>query len=321
MSASVRLAKVKEVIHDFADLGGRILQISGGEPLLHPDLFEIIQLSKHLGLEVRLYTSGLLGLRARELRPIDRSFATRLQESGVDRIILNLQGSKAETHDAISRTPKSFQICLATIEACKSAGLWVGIHFVPMKPNYTELEELVALAARVAVDEVGILRFVPQGRGAFFRKKLELSSEEMLHLATQILSMQERYEKPRIRTGSPMNLLQDIDHRYQATPCTAGLSTCNITADGNIVPCPAFKKVDGFAIGSIFRGGLVEAWTDNPILENLRRPGRNRLGECVAQEIIAGRTAGEVPARTAYVTGGVSVPAEHKLSAGGSAAV
>jgi radical SAM protein with 4Fe4S-binding SPASM domain len=292
MRALIPLMKIKEVVRDFRALGGEVLQISGGEPLLHPDLFEAIRFAKGLGLEVRLYTSGLLGLRAREIRPLDADFIASLKDSGLDRIILNLQGARAETHETITKTPRSFGICLSSIVACKSISLWVGIHFVPMKLNYEEVEQVVDLAERLSVDEVGILRFVPQGRGEFYRGRLEMSAEEMRILGKRILALKARCKKLRIRTGSPMNFLREMDQGYQPVQCTAGRSTCNITADGNIVPCPAFKKVAGFAAGNILEQTLAQVWGASPLLRELRQPPeRELLGECFAQKVIARRTA------------------------------
>lgn len=292
MRALVPLEKIKEVVQDFRNLGGQVLQISGGEPLLHPEIFEAICFAKRAGLEVRLYTSGLLGLRANDIHPLDSDFAARLKESGLDRVIFNLQGGTADTHENITKTPRSFGFCLSSIVACKSLDLWVGIHFVPMKPNQMELEKVIALAERLCVDEVGILRFVPQGRGEYYRRRLELSPEEMRSLGKRILAIQLRCKKLRIRTGSPMNFLQEIDQGYQPVECAAGRSTCNITADGNIVPCPAFKKVGGFTVGNIYDERLAQAWEASPILQELRRPAARELfGECFAQKVIAWRTA------------------------------
>ncbi len=290
--AMIPLEKIKEVVRDFRALGGEVLQISGGEPLLHPHLFEALRFSKDLDIQVRLYTSGLVGLKQKDIRPIDTDFATRLKETGVDRLIFNLQGATPETHEAVTKTPGSFEICCSSIVASKSVNLWVGIHFVPMKSNSTELEDLAALAEQLSVDELAVLRFVPQGRGEFYRERLQLSPEEMRILGERLLAIKARHKKPRIRSGSPMNFLQKIDSRYQPVQCSAGRSTCNITADGSIVPCPAFKKVSGFTVGNIFHQKLAEAWNTNPVLQILRTTPESELyGECFAQNVIAGRSA------------------------------
>ena len=292
MRAMIPLERIKEVVRDFRALGGEVLQVSGGEPLLHPHLFEALRFSKDLGLHLRLYTSGLIGLGRKDIRPIDMDFAARLKETGLDRLIFNLQGATPETHEAVTKTPGSFEVCRSSIVASKSVGLWVGIHFVPMKLNYTELEDTAALAEQLSADELAVLRFVPQGRGEFYRERLELPPEEVRSLGERLLAIKARYKNLRIRTGSPMNFLQTLDPNYQPVQCAAGRSTCNITADGSIVPCPAFKKVSGFTGGNVLRQNLAEAWNTSPVFQIIRATPESELyGECLAQKVIAGRSA------------------------------
>jgi len=292
-SAFIPFSKVKEVVENFRQLGGQVLQISGGEPLLHPQLVDIIRLAKDLNLEVRLYTSGLVGLRPNEIRPMDQELAMALKTAGLDRTIFNLQGGRPSTHEKITKTPHSYEICLESMKACKGVEMWVGIHFVPMKENLRELEDVIRIAENFGLDEVGILRFVPQGRGEFYRKELELSAEEQREVAQRILDLQGRIRKLRIRTGSPMNFLTEFDSAYKPVPCSAGSSTCNITADGRVVPCPAFKKVPGFSVGDVTKETLRNIWENSPILKVLRqRSIQERHGECFAQIVVSERSEG-----------------------------
>ena len=165
MSKLMLSDKVEKTISDFAALGGEVLEISGGEPLLHPNLTDFIEFAKVKGLEVRLYTSGLVGLYSKGISPISREFARKLRGHGLDKMLFNLQGGKAETHERITKTPGSFSIVQQSIRNSKAEFLWVGIHFVPMKPNYRDLYDVIFLCRDLGVDRIGILRFVPQGFG------------------------------------------------------------------------------------------------------------------------------------------------------------
>ncbi len=312
-SAFTPCSKVQEVVKDFHRLGGHVLQISGGEPLLHPQLVDIIRIAKGFDLEVRLYTSGLVGLHPNEIHSMDQDLAMTLRAAGLDRIIFNLQGGRASTHERITKTPHSYRICLESMRACKGVDLWVGIHFVPMKQNFRELEVVIRIAENLGLDEIGVLRFVPQGRGEFYRRDLELSQEEQAELANRILGLQERSRKPRIRTGSPMNFLATFDRSYRPVPCSAGTSTCNITADGNVVPCPAFKKVPGFSVGNINGQNLSEVWMNSPTLRMLRtRSTGERHGECFAQLVVSEKS--KVAAGAVDAAGGEPATFAHRVS-------
>jgi MoaA/NifB/PqqE/SkfB family radical SAM enzyme len=208
--------------------------------------------------------------------------------SGLGRIIFNVQGSSASVHEQITRTENSFDCVTRSIQIAKQAQLWVGVHFVPMKPNQHDLEAVVELCSKLCVDEVAIFRFVPQGRGAHYRSALELSRTELLGVGRRVLKLKSRYRVPRIRTGSPMNFLSEVDEAYRPIRCNAGRSTCNITADGHVVPCPAFKRVTGFSVGNILTRSLTEVWEQHPVLDLLRRRTDEAVdGECFAQIVTA----------------------------------
>ncbi len=295
MSKLMSPDKVEKTISDFAALGGEVLEISGGEPLLHPNLGDFIEFAKAQGIEVRLYTSGLVGLYRREISPISRELAKELRGRGLDKVLFNLQGAMAETHERITKTPGSFSIVQQSIRNSKAESLWVGVHFVPMKPNYKELYDVIFLCKDLGVDRFGILRFVPQGRGKFYQHELELSPGEMRELAHSIADARRSLGPgfPALRTGSPMNFLRIADEFYQPVACIAARTTCTVMADGNVVPCSALKQVPGFSAGNINRTSLLQIWGESAVFQQFRELGREELvGECPAQRIIKGEKVG-----------------------------
>ena len=91
----------KKVLDEFANIGGKILEISGGEPLIYPHLYDLCSYARDLKLEVRLYTSGILFNEKNELQGITPSKVKHLIEQGVNKIIFNLEGANAKTHQKI----------------------------------------------------------------------------------------------------------------------------------------------------------------------------------------------------------------------------
>lgn len=164
------------IISDFRSCGGSILEISGGEPTLHPSLFKIVDFAKSKNLEVRLYTAGVT--YDNKLGPLKEGLFRKLLASALDKIIFNLQGPK-QVHDSITQKAGSFEAVYESIERAKKLGFWVGIHFVPMKPNAGKIGEVLAVAKKLYVDEVALLRFVPQGRGKANEIKLKLAKKEL----------------------------------------------------------------------------------------------------------------------------------------------
>ncbi len=211
-------------------------------------------------------------------------------------MIFSLQGACAETHDSITHYPSSFQRTLSAIEQAKAQGVWTGIHFVPMRPNVNELSELVELCSSRRVDEIGILRFVPQGNGKLNRSKLELSKEAFNRLLHSIIYIRAQFHDVYIRTGCPLNFAALIMHS-PVQSCKAGRSTCVIKPNGDVVPCPAFKQDSGRVMGNVLRESLINIWNQSPGWTEFRSFSPTRLnepcGSCSSLNSCAGRCAAQ----------------------------
>jgi len=282
---------ISKIIDGFVQLGGKLLEVSGGEPLLHDRLYWILSYAKSHNLEVRLYTSG-----TGKDSPISLSETDALKDAGVDKVIFSLQGATARTHDTITRYPGSFETTLRGIVSMKSRGIWTGIHFVPMKPNVNELKELVKLCSSLKVDEIGILRFVAQGNGRINRAKLELSNGEFVKLLQDILDLRKKFPGVNIRTGCPLNFAALISHG-PAEPCKVGKSTCVVKPNGDVMPCPAFKQDSTRVMGNVLRETLAKIWKGSAGWEEFREFDYRQLNEpcssCEKLPSCAGRCAAQ----------------------------
>lgn len=265
----VSFEKIKEIFNDAKLLGAQIIELSGGEPLLHPNINDIIELASK-DFKVRLYTCGFLGNT--NSWGIPKEQLELFSKFGLDRIIFNLQGATTYTHEKITGTKDSFKSVINSIKTAKANGLWTGVHFVPMKPNYMEFHAVVELCKELKVDELAVLRFVSQGRGKLNRQFLELSQEEFSCFLLEIVRLKREYDDLiNIRTGCPMNFCSMIDRSIKPVRCKAGLSTLLINFDGIAVPCPAFKKAHEFELGNIYQESLISIWKNNHVLEQLRK--------------------------------------------------
>jgi radical SAM protein with 4Fe4S-binding SPASM domain len=254
------LNHIRKIIQDFRKLGGEILEVSGGEPLVHPNILEIIEFATQSGIVPILYTSGNMFDVSGRLQPIDYYFAKKLYSKGLRHVVFNLQGSMAYLHDNITCTTGSYDNTLRSIKTMKSLGFWVGVHFVPTKLNYSDLEKVHSLCHQLMINEMGILRFVPQGRGCQNRKELELSDREFEMLAAKLTSLTLQRNNPSIRVGRPIDFRFLCDPRFGKARCDAGLSRCLITPHGHVMPCPAFKQAIEFKMGNVCDESLIDIW-------------------------------------------------------------
>ena len=272
LEKEIGLDEIRKVIAEIAELGGEVIEISGGEPTIHSGLVEIIRCAKDFGLETRLYTSGF-----HFFQPI----INQLISSELDKVIFNLQGACRKTHEGITQTKGSFGDVVGSVRTV-ARDLWVGIHFVPMKPNFRELKQVIQICSDLEVNEIGILRFVPQGRGKANRSWLELSKLEFREVVDESIR---QFHCPEcahaIRVGNPLNFCSLIDSSIPIQPCHAGLTSCLIKPNGEVAPCPAFKQNRNYVAGNIRNDSLRDIWKFSPIWNLFRMfDYRNLKGPC-----------------------------------------
>ncbi|PIU54320.1 MAG: hypothetical protein COS90_01440 [Deltaproteobacteria bacterium CG07_land_8_20_14_0_80_60_11] len=285
------LKEIEQIISDFHALGGKILEISGGEPTLHRNLVDIVAFAKGKGLETRLYTCGV-SYKGR-CRPLSVALLKKLRGHGFDKIIFNLQGGTSEVHDLITRKPGSFDALCQTIINAKKLGFWVGTHFVPMQPNADSFEDVLKLAIKLGIDEVALLRFVPQGRGEVHREILKLQSNKLWEFLKAVAQLMKKYgDRLKIRAGCPLDFLGFIDETVKISACKAGKSTCSITPSGDVIPCPAFKHFPEFVAGNIRDKNLTLIWSTAEVFKEIQKIDYQNISvcsECTKNNICKGR--------------------------------
>ena len=153
-------AEVIEVMEDLRRFRVPVLILSGGEPLLRRDVFELAAHAKALGFYVGLSTNGTL---------IDASNVGRIAAVGFDYVGISLDGRR-ETHDAFRRRQGAFDESLAAARLCREAGIKVGLRFTLTEGNAGDLPWLLDLATRERIDKFYLSHLNYAGRGNVNRK-------------------------------------------------------------------------------------------------------------------------------------------------------
>lgn len=279
--------RVERLVDEFVELGGQEITFTGGEPLLYPELRALVQHCAAQQLRVRLFSSGVVAC-ADQPQPV--SLAT-LQElapfvAGID---YSVYAAEARYHDQLTGVRGSLSATIEAIRRTRAARIGAVMHFVPTSSNYRELPALVALAAALGVARVGILRFVPQGRGKQSASSLALDPSAHTWLRHTIIELQAQYPSVQINVGSAYNLLGVKPPK----PCRAGIDQLVVFADGSIAPCSAFAHVvEHDTAGNILAHSLREVWTESLYLKQVRAAlaVQPTCSGCLAQKTLqAGR--------------------------------
>ena len=154
-------AEVLGVMEDLKAFNVRALILSGGEPLLRPDLFEIAARGKALGFYLGLSTNGTL---------IDAPLARRIADAGFEYVGISLDGLDA-THDRFRRKAGAFDASLAALRRCRDLGVKVGVRFTLTQDNFADLPGLLELVEAEGIPRFYLSHLNYAGRGNVNRKR------------------------------------------------------------------------------------------------------------------------------------------------------
>ncbi|MDR1920871.1 MAG: radical SAM protein, partial [Candidatus Adiutrix sp.] len=138
-----------------AEYGAPVLLFSGGEPLMHPRVFELMERAVRRGLRAVLSSIGL---------QIDGQSARRLAGLGFSYVGISLDGLAA-AHDRFRRCPGAFERTLRAIAAASEAGLKVGLRFTISRRNVQDLGGVFDLLERENIPRICFYHLVGSGRG------------------------------------------------------------------------------------------------------------------------------------------------------------
>jgi len=290
---------LKRLIREFARLGVEEICLTGGEPLTHPDWFEILSFTcRQSGLtRVRLQTNATL------LSDVDIENLGSIGFKGLI-VQVSLEGATAQTNDLV-RGPGSFEQAFRGLRGLAEAGLGrqVVVAYTETRENFSELPRLLGF-----LDELGIGRLISGtlvlgGRAARSdRIALPTPSQyrELLHLYHSDPMFRERYD----RIG---NIAALEWFRGKSTPgpeCCTCIERPYIHADGKIYPC-LMLPIDTYAVHDVHHRPLEEVltegasiWSGLPELNRRRSLELDACKRCPGQLHCAGGCMGRAYAAT-----------------------
>lgn len=299
---SLSKEEIIKVAQDFKLLGGNKIELSGGEPLLHKDIGYILQTLKQMGLKINVFTCGSLSKESNYKDTMSK-MVNLLKVNQVDKVVFSLHGSNARTHDDIVKSTGSFSHAIEFIRELVKEKVPVGIHFVPMSLNFEEFADLVDFALQLGIQDVSVLRFVPQGRGEKNSQSLMLNKMEVAGLV-ELLSEEEKRTDINVRVGSHLDFTFLLDGGAPKD-CVAGVSKCLIEANGEIIPCAVFKGMtdknkESYVAGNIKKDSLVDVWRKSEIFERFRKfDAKSLVGDCSICQHLP-KCKGRCPAQRIY---------------------
>ena len=244
-------AQILDALRDIRDHIGTytMLNITGGEPLLRRDLFEMMTEATAMGFDWGMVTNGSL---------ITDETIVRMRESGMKTVTISVDGLR-ETHDSLRHLPGSFDRILAALSKLKEAAFLdhLQITFTANRRNVFEFEALYRLVAPLGLDSIRVSFMDPIGR-ALDNTDLLLTREEILFFTGLVNRLNKTPGGPKIIWGCPHYLGALLDNRR--FHCFAGIYTASILVNGDIFVCPNVERLPSLIQGNILTDSFSAVW-------------------------------------------------------------
>lgn len=238
-----------------------MLILTGGEPLLRPDIFLLARHAVSKGLRVSLATNGTL---------LTREIVDKIASSGISRVSVSLDGSTPEMHDA-TRGRGCYLRTMKGIENLRGK-LDFQINFTITKRNVQEVLPIFNLAERLEAKALHFFFLVPTGRG---REEDLISSEGQVELLRLIdIERSRRNIELQVTCAPQFARIARPSEGRRSGGCLAGSSFAFISRRGEVYPCGYLPLLAGNAREQSFR----EIWEDSQVFKALRE--RKFLGKC-----------------------------------------
>lgn len=314
--------EVYHLIDQLAEYSQPIFVISGGEPLMRPDIYDIAAYGTRRGLRVAVSPNGTL------LTP---QAVSALLAAGVKRISVSIDGSTAARHDAIRGVPGAFDAAMEGLARCREAELGFQLNTTVMRQTRDDLAAVRDLAVRIGAEAWHVFMLVPTGRGKIddevSPQEYEAILEEIYAMTTaspipirvtcgphfqRIVAQHRRQERGQPNLVRPGNTGHghpggngrgaDLNQQHPGSldrttrGCLAGDGYCFISYCGNVTPCGYFPVIAGNVRQQPFR----EIYEDSHLFQSLRNLD-GYGGKCGVCEFL--RVCGGCRARAYSLTG------------------
>lgn len=264
------------VIDQIAALETGMVILSGGEPLLRPDIFDLASYASENGLLVVMGSNGTL---------IDQKVASRLALSKVKGIGISLDSLEPEKHDSFRGVKGCWEMAVAGMRACLGQGLPVIVQTTLTPWNYEEIPALIEFTQKKGGTAFNLYYLVCTGRG---EKLTDISPQQYEESLVLMSEAQACHSSIMVRAKCAPQVYRISQERGLPPAgggCPAGVSYLRIGPEGEVTPCPYLPLV----AGNVRDMPLKDIWESATIFVQLRnRNLRGRCGICEYHETCGG---------------------------------
>jgi AdoMet-dependent heme synthase len=280
-----------KLLDQIAEVGKPIVILTGGEPLLRSDIFEVARYGTDIGLRMVMAPNGTL---------ITESMAKKMADAGIQRISISLDGAVKENHDRFRGVDGAFEGALKGIENAKKAGIEFQINTTIAKVNLEEIPKIQELAVKLGAVAHHIFLLVPTGRGKYMIDQ-EITAEQYEETLNWFYDQKDKtplqlkatcaphyYRILRQRAKADGKKITFESHGLDAVTrgCLGGTGFCFISHQGVAQPC-GFLNLN---CGDITTTPFDQIWRGSKEFLSLRNFDqlKGKCGACEYRKVCGG---------------------------------
>jgi len=270
--------EAKNLMDQIYQVSRPLLILSGGEPLLRPDIFELIQYGSAKGLKMGLGSNGSL---------IDDAVTRKLKAAGIATVSISLDSNIPEQHDEFRGVAGSWEKAVQACKALRKNNVLVQVNTTLTQQNYNQIDDIMSLAEGIGVENFHLFFLVPTGRGT---KLTDISPQMYEDMITRTFAKAAKH-KLNVRPSCAPQFMRiakgmGLDMRQWIRGCIAGLYYCRIYPNGDVTPCPYLP----IKLGNIREKSFKEIWFTSEVFKALRDSNclKGKCGICEYRTLCGG---------------------------------
>ena len=281
------------IIDDITSFAKPVMVLTGGEPLLRKDFFEIAKYGTQKGLRVCLATNGTL---------VNDEICQKLKEVDIKMVSLSLDGPNEDIHDDFRKQKGAFKATINAAKLFKKHDIPFLINSSFTKRNQNTIQEVYKLAKELGATAWYMFMIVPTGRAEELLNEL-ISREDYEKILNWHYDMEKNEKDVLVRPTCAPQYYRIILERSKkegekferrtlkfstggSKGCIAGQLICLINVDGDVLPCSYFP----LPAGNIKKQSFKDIWENSELLKNLRNFSsyKGRCGVCEYVNVCGG---------------------------------
>ena len=297
--------RILDQIHAYAN---PVMVLSGGEPLLRDDVFDIARYGTSLGLRMCIATNGSL---------VTREVCQEMKDSGIKMVSMSLDGATAAVHDDFRNQPGAYDGVMNAIELFKEYEIDFLINSSFTKRNKAEIPQLYSLVKSLGATAWYLFMIVPTGRGEEIMEEL-IPASEYEDILNWHYDMEKEEDDLLVRPTCAPQYYRIVLQRAKSEGdqfkrrslkfstggskgCLAGQLICLINVDGDVLPCSYFP----LSAGNLKEQSFQEIWENSPLMLDMRnfKEYKDNCGRCEYVNVCGGCRARAYAVTGDYMAG------------------